>query len=65
MTFGRRFLVHGERRSYLSASCPVPPRFTAGVFPFARAAYRIADGRELSTMIVRGCRVRGLESPGA
>jgi hypothetical protein len=59
MTLGRRYAWRGERHSYLSASCPLPPRFTAGVFPFARATYAFAQGHTLATEIVRGCRVRG------
>jgi hypothetical protein len=59
MTFGRRFAYRGQLRSYLSASCPVPRRFTAGLFPFARATYFLPGGHSISTTIVRGCRVRG------
>jgi hypothetical protein len=58
MTFGRRYRYRGALRSYLSASCPLPPRFTAGIFPFARATYTFAGKRRLATTIVRGCRAR-------
>ena len=58
MTLGRHYAWRGERHSYLSASCPLPPRFTAGVFPFARATYSFARDHTLATEIVRGCRVR-------
>jgi hypothetical protein len=54
----RSFSFRGERRSYLSASCPVPPRFTAGFLSFARATYTIAGGEELSIESVRSCRAR-------
>lgn len=56
MTLSRRYLYRGRVRSYLSATCPIPPRFTAGFFSFARASYRLADGRRVSTAIARGCR---------
>lgn len=59
MTFGRRFAYRGQRRSYLNADCPLPRRFTAGLFPFARATYVLPRAREVSTTIVRGCRARG------
>jgi hypothetical protein len=55
-TLERRFSVKGDQRSFLNASCPLPPRFTAGLFPFARATYQLADGASIRTTIVRGCR---------
>jgi hypothetical protein len=59
LTFGRRFAYRGQRHSLLSADCPVPPRFTAGLFPLARATYTLSDGRTVSATVVRGCRVQG------
>lgn len=58
VTFGRRYSVHGVRRSYLSARCPLPPRFSIGIFPLARVTYQFAPGPTLTTTILRGCRVR-------
>jgi hypothetical protein len=58
LTLSRRFTYGGHARSYISASCPVPPRFTAGFFSFARATYTLAGGRRVSTSIARGCRAR-------
>jgi hypothetical protein len=52
----RRYRFHGRRQSFLRASCPVPPRFTAGFFSLARARYLLADGRQLEVEIARGCR---------
>ena len=54
----RSFDVHGEQHSYLSASCPVPPNFTAGFLSFARATYTFAGGDQLTTESVRSCRAR-------
>jgi hypothetical protein len=54
----RNFRHNGQRRSYLSASCPVPPHFTAGFLSFARATYTFAGGRQLTTESVRSCRAR-------
>lgn len=54
----RNFKYKGKRRSYLTASCPVPKSFTAGFLSLARATYTFADGRELTTETVRSCRVR-------
>lgn len=58
MVLSRQFGHRGRRRSYLSASCPLPKRLTAGFFSFARVAYSLADGREVTTAITRGCRAR-------
>ena len=54
----RNFTYLGKRRSYLSASCPVPPKFTAGFLSFARATYTFAGGEELAIESVRSCRAR-------
>lgn len=58
ITLRRRFSWRGRKRSYLSASCPVPPRFTAGFFSFARIDFEIAGGQRVGTAIARGCRAR-------
>ncbi len=57
LTLGRRYSRRGIAHSYLSAGCPLPPRFHIGFFPLARATYRFAPRPKLSTAIVRGCRV--------
>jgi hypothetical protein len=59
MTLSRRFRYRGRERSYLSASCPIPSRFSAGFFSFARATYTLVGGRKVSTPgIARSCRAR-------
>ena len=58
ITLSRRYLYRGRSRSYLSASCPIPPRFTAGFFSFARADLTLAGGSTIGTGIARGCRAR-------
>lgn len=58
MTLWRRFTHAGERRSYLSASCPLPPALTAGFFSLARASFGLEGGGEIGTAIARGCRAR-------
>jgi hypothetical protein len=52
----RRFRYRGQVRSYISASCPVPPAFTAGFLAFARATYNFGDGRRVRIETVRSCR---------
>jgi hypothetical protein len=58
ITLFRRYGYRGVRRSFLSASCPIPPSLTAGFFSFARASYRLATGTEIATAIARSCRAR-------
>lgn len=58
ITLARRFRDHGRPRSYLSASCPIPPALSAGFLAFANATYSFADGRRLRVEAVRSCRAR-------
>jgi hypothetical protein len=58
ISLGRRYTYRGKRHSYLSTSCPAPPRFTAGFLAIAEATYTLQNGRRLSTEIVRSCRAR-------
>jgi len=58
ITLGRRYRVDGAERSYLSALCPLPPRFHIGYFPMARATYSFSPAPILTTTILRGCRTR-------
>jgi hypothetical protein len=56
LTLSRRFRDRGRERSYLSASCPIPPSLTAGFLSVARATYAFAGGKRVSVESVRGCR---------
>lgn len=53
----RLFTYRAQRRSFISADCPVPRGFTAGITPFARAIYHFAGTQAVTTVIARGCRV--------
>lgn len=59
MSLGRRYRDGGHLHSYIAASCPAPPHFTAGFLPLAHIAYSLPAGRSIGETIVRGCRVRG------
>jgi hypothetical protein len=59
LTLGRRYRAGGVARSYLNASCSLPPRFHHFDFPLARATYAFSPGPTLSTTILRGCSVEG------
>lgn len=58
VTLARRYSYHGRSRSYVTASCPIPPRFSAGFFSFARASFTLAGGGQIGTGIARSCRAR-------
>lgn len=58
LTLGRRYRAGGTSRSYLSASCPLPPRFHTFAVPVARATYDFSAGPTISTTILRRCAVR-------
>jgi hypothetical protein len=55
---GRRFSYRGRVHSYMSASCPVPPRFTEGFLSFARATFNLSEGHQVRAEAVRSCRAR-------
>ncbi len=55
---GRRFSYRGHSHSYMSASCPVPPRFTEGFLSFARATFNLSEGHQVRAEAVRSCRAR-------
>ena len=57
LSLHRLYTYRGERRSYLSASCPAPSGFGAAVFPLARAAMSFEGGATLSSTVTRSCKV--------
>ncbi len=58
LRLGRRYRAGGLAHSYLSAACPLPPRFSVFRVPLARATYTFTSGPTVSTTILRACRVR-------
>jgi hypothetical protein len=54
----RDYVYGGRKHSYLSASCGAPSGTTIGVFPFVRVGMTFADGRKLSSTLIRTCTVR-------
>jgi hypothetical protein len=59
LSLGRRYESHGKQMSFASASCPAPKGFPGASFPFVRASYAFADGRNLEATLNRDCKVRG------
>jgi len=58
LTFGRRYVFDGERRSFLSAKCAAPPGFPGGIFTLARGTFSFDNGQRISTSLARNCWVR-------
>jgi hypothetical protein len=56
IVIARRFRQDGRMHSYLSASCPLPPRFTSGLLSLARATFSIEGSPDLNVEAVRTCR---------
>lgn len=54
----RTFVYRGQRRSYLSAACSAPAGFTSATFPFSKVSMTFADGRKLSSVLIRTCKVQ-------
>jgi hypothetical protein len=52
----RRFPRRGRSASYLSASCPIPKRLTAGFFSLAQLSLAFPGGGNIGVGIARGCR---------
>jgi hypothetical protein len=59
LSLGRRYTYRGKKLSYASASCPAPAGFSQAVFALAKASYLFDDGRVLSSVLERVCKVRG------
>jgi hypothetical protein len=57
MTLNRRFNYRGHKHSYMSAGCPAPAGFPGAVFPFTRSSFSFAGGPELTSTLVRSCKV--------
>jgi hypothetical protein len=58
LTLRRTFVYRGRKHSYLSAACSAPAGFTSATFPFSRVSMTFADGRKLSSTLIRTCRVQ-------
>jgi hypothetical protein len=58
LTLGRRYRAAGTVHSYLSADCPLPPRFHFLSFPLVRATYSFDSGPTHTVTSLRGCHVR-------
>lgn len=58
MTLRRIYTYRGKKHSYVSASCAAPAGFPSAVYPFARARFGFAGGRQVTSTLIRDCDVR-------
>lgn len=58
MRLRRTYVYRGQRRSYVSAGCPAPAGFPGAVYPFARGTFEFADGRAITSTLIRDCKVK-------
>lgn len=58
LTISRNYTYRGQRRSYISASCPAPEGFPGAIFSLARADFHFADGRAINAVLGGDCKVR-------
>jgi hypothetical protein len=63
LRLGRTYAAGGERRSYLSASCPARRGFSVASLPFVRARLGFAD-RAVDVTVQRSCGVKGAGTGG-
>lgn len=58
MRLRRTYVYRGRRHSFVSAGCPAPAGFPGAVYPFARGTFEFADGRAITSTLIRDCRVK-------
>jgi hypothetical protein len=58
LSLRRTYRHRGKKMSYASAGCPAPKGFPSANFPLARVRYEFKDGRDVSSVLVRECKVR-------
>lgn len=54
----RTYSYRGQKHSYLSAACSAPAGFGSATFPFSKVSMTFADGRQLSSTLIRTCKVQ-------
>lgn len=54
----RTYFYRGQKHSYLSAACSAPAGFGSATFPFSKVSMTFADGRRLSSTLIRTCKVQ-------
>lgn len=58
LSLKRRYHLHGQRRSYVSASCPLGKDIEIGSFKFAKSTYSFETGTSITIVSEKTCRAR-------
>ena len=58
MRLRRIYTYRGKQHSYLSARCAAPAGFPGAVYPFAKGTFGFAGGRQVTSTLIRDCKVR-------
>jgi hypothetical protein len=58
MRLRRIYTYQGQRHSYISAGCAAPIGFPGAVYAFARGNFGFAGGKQVTTSLIRDCKVR-------
>ena len=58
MKLRRTYSYHGQKHSFISAGCAAPAGFPGAVYPFARANFAFGNGKQVTSTLVRDCKVR-------
>jgi hypothetical protein len=57
MKLRRVYTYNGRERSFISARCAAPKGFPGAVYPFAEANFGFGGGEQVSTTLIRDCKV--------
>jgi hypothetical protein len=58
LDFGRKYVYHGQHRSFISARCAAPDNLPGAFFSFAQGTFFFADGKRVTSTLARDCLVR-------
>jgi hypothetical protein len=58
MKLRRIYTYKGQKHSYVNAGCAAPPGFPGAVYAFAQANFGFAEGENVTSTLVRDCKVK-------
>ena len=58
MKLRRVYTYEGRKHSFISAGCAAPAGFPGAVYPFAQGNFVFGGGKQVTTTLVRDCKVR-------